>query len=83
MTNYWDQVRNYLQARVSPESYDNWFKGASFLSFEGETLFVSVPDRETRTWLETEYASLIRAGIQEMAIPVRHVSYESAATRGK
>ncbi|HXB68395.1 MAG TPA: chromosomal replication initiator protein DnaA [Candidatus Acidoferrales bacterium] len=81
--NYWEQIRNYLQTRVSPESYANWLKGASFLSLEAETLFVSVPDRETRTWLETEYSTLIRAGIQEMALPVRHVSYESAVTRGK
>ena len=27
---------------------------------DGETLFVSVPDRETRTWLETEYAGFVR-----------------------
>ena len=81
--NYWDQIRNYLQARVSLESYENWLKGSSFVGLEGETLFVSVPDRETRTWLETEYSNLVKAGIQEMALPLRHVSYESASTRGK
>lgn len=81
--NYWDQIRNYLQARVSLESYDNWLKGSSFLGLEGETLLVSVPDRETRTWLETEYAGLVKASIREMALPVHHVSYESEASRGK
>jgi chromosomal replication initiator protein len=81
--NYWDQIRDYLQGRVSPEGYDNWLKGASFLGVEGETLSVSVPDRETQTWLETEYSSLIRAGIQELALPVGHLSYESATIRGK
>jgi len=81
--NYWDQIRDYLRTRVSLESYDNWFKGSSFLSFEGETLYVSVPDRETRRWLETEYADLIRTGIQEIALPVRHVSYESIVSRSK
>jgi chromosomal replication initiator protein len=81
--NYWDQIRNYLQTRISSESYDNWLKGASFLSFDGETLFVAVPDGETRTWLESEYSSLIRVGIQEMMLPVRQVSYQSAAIRGK
>jgi chromosomal replication initiator protein len=83
MMNYWDQIRNYLQDRISPESYDNWLKGTSFLNFEGETLFVFVPDGETRTWLETEYSSLVRVGIQEMRLPVRQVSYQSAAIRGK
>lgn len=80
--NYWDQIREYLQARVSLESYDNWLKGSSFVGLDGDTLFVSVPDRETQTWLETEYANLIRVGIREMALPVRHVSYESQAARG-
>jgi chromosomal replication initiator protein len=83
MMNYWDQIRNYLQTRISPESYDNWLKGASFLNLDGETLFVSVPDGETRTWLETEYSSLIMVGIQEMMLPVRQVTYQSAAIRGK
>jgi len=81
--NYWDQIRSYLQARVSLESYENWLKGSSFVGLEGDTLFVSVPDRETRTWLETEYSALVKAGIQEMALPLRHVSYESESTRGK
>src|SRR5271169_6201154 len=81
--NYWEQIRSYLQARISLESYENWLKGSSFVGLEGETLFVSVPDRETRTWLETEYSSLIKAGIQEMALPIRHVSYESEITKGK
>ena len=35
---------------------------------EGDTLYVSVPDRETRSWLETEYSSLIADGIQELGL---------------
>src|ERR1700694_799919 len=80
--NYWDQIRNYLQARVSMEGYENWLKGSSFVSLEGDTLYVSVPDRETRAWLETEYANIVRNGIRELALPVRNVSYESLAVRG-
>ena len=28
--NFWDQIRNYLQQKVSQEGYDNWLKGTSF-----------------------------------------------------
>jgi chromosomal replication initiator protein len=80
--NYWDQIRNYLQARVSLEGYENWLKGSMFVSLEGDTLYVSVPDRETRAWLETEYAGMVRNGIRELALPVREVSYESLAVKG-
>src|SRR5690349_25151256 len=75
--NYWDQILKYLQQRISQQSYDNWFTGTAFLAVDGDTLFVSTPDRETRTWLETEYSGLIRNGIKELGLPVRHVSFES------
>jgi chromosomal replication initiator protein len=79
--NLWDQIRDYLKPKVSEESFNNWFQGSAFAGSDGETLFVSVPDRETRAWLENEYASLIRAGIEELALPVNRVSYETANAR--
>ena len=79
--NYWDHVRNYLQEKVSAEGFDNWLKGTAQVGQEGDTLYVSVPDRETRAWLETEYSSLIAAGIEELGLPLRRVSYETAIPR--
>src|ERR1017187_634506 len=79
--NYWDRLRNYLQEKVSAEGFDNWLKGTTLVGLEGDTLYVSVPDRETRAWLETEYANLILAGISELALPLRRVCYETIATR--
>ena len=79
--NDWDQVRNYLQKKVSAEGFDNWLKGTAQVGQEGDTLYVSVPDRETRAWLETEYSSLIAAGIAELGLPLRRVSYETAVPR--
>jgi chromosomal replication initiator protein len=80
--NLWDQIREYLQQRVSEQSFDNWLKGTAFAGVDGETLYVSTPDRETRTWLENEYAEMVTSGIQELRLPVRHVSYEAHAARG-
>ena len=80
--NPWDQIRNRLQSKVSAESYENWLSGASFVEMDGDTLVVSVPDMETRTWLETEFAGLVSAAIQELSLPVRHVCYESLPVRG-
>ena len=75
--NYWDQIRHYLQSKVSADGYDNWLKGTAFVGLNGDTLYVSVPDRETRAWLETEYTQLINAGIQQLGLPLRHVSFEA------
>ncbi len=67
--NLWDQIRNHLQQQISPEGYDNWLRGTSFAGIDGTTLFVSVPDRETRAWLETEYAALVRDAIRDLGLP--------------
>src|SRR5579871_3327337 len=75
--NYWDQIREYLQGKVSAESYENWLKGAQFQGVDGGTLLVAVPDNETRTWLETEYATLVRKGIQDLGIPVSAVHFSA------
>ena len=80
--NSWDRIRSYLQQNVSAESYDNWLKGAVYVRTEETTLFVSVPDRETCTWLEKEYAALVRAAIQELRLPIEHVCYEVQPIRG-
>src|ERR1017187_2358858 len=80
--NYWDHVRNYLQEKVSAEGFDNWLKGTAQVGHEGDTLYVSVPDRETRAWLETEYSSLIAAGIEELGLGLRRGSYETTVPRG-
>src|SRR6266567_702713 len=79
--NYWDQLRNFLQQKVSAEGFDNWLKATSLVGQEGDTLYVSVPDRETRSWLETEYSGLIVQGIRDLRLPLRRVSYETAVPR--
>ena len=80
--NPWDQIRNFLQARISTESYQNWLISTSFLDLNGDSLTVSVPDRETRAWMETEYSHLVQSAIHELGLRVRHVSYEPQANRG-
>ena len=79
--NYWDRIREYLRARISEESYDNWLSGTSFAELSGDTLFVSVPDRGTRAWLEREFATLVKAAIDETGLPVRQVAYEPVPAR--
>jgi len=74
-TTYWDQLRQYLQTRVSAESYENWLSSASFQGMDGRTLMVAVPDQETRAWLQSEYTSLIQSGIQELGLPISEISY--------
>jgi chromosomal replication initiator protein len=80
--NFWEQLQQNLRQRLSAESYDNWFKGTSYLGMDGESLLVGTPDRETQAYLEAEYGNLIRSMIIDLGLPIRQVIYEPAAIRG-
>src|SRR2546430_15667006 len=80
--NCWDQLRNYLQPKVTPQAFENWLKGTAFLGLSAGTLSVSVPDHETRGFLEGEYARLIWAGVHDLRLPVTQISYRSEPIRG-
>src|ERR1022692_2295911 len=79
--NHWDQIREYRRSKISGESYDNWLSGTSFADVSGDTLFVTVPDRGTRAWLEREYATLVKAAIEELGLPINQVAYEPVPVR--
>jgi len=76
-----DQIRNYLQPKISAESFNNWLHGTEFVAVDGNTLVVSVPDASTRSWLETEYAGMVKGGIRDLHLPVVGISYEVRASR--
>ena len=81
LMNYWDQIREYLRSKTSAESYDNWLSGTTFAGVSEDTLFVAVPDRGTRAWLEREFAALVKAGIEELGLPINQVAYEPVPAR--
>jgi chromosomal replication initiator protein len=80
--NFWQQICDHLQQKVSAETYENWFKGTSFGGFDGDTLTVTVPDRETRSLLETEYSGFVHNSVRDLALPVRNVVYEAMPAQG-
>ena len=80
--NFWDQIRKYLEQKLSAESYANWIKGTAFVGMDSGTLFVSTPDRTTQEWMEKEYVALVKSAIRELDLPVEEVAYEPQPPRG-
>ena len=80
--NFWDQLRDHLRHHISQQSFENWFEGTSFTEVKGDTLFVAVPDRETRILLESEYSGLVNNAIRELRLPFQRVVYEVQPPRG-
>ncbi|HEX6893964.1 MAG TPA: DnaA N-terminal domain-containing protein, partial [Bryobacteraceae bacterium] len=54
--NTWEQIKDLISARISEESFQNWLSKTVFLRASAGRLYVGVPDRETKDWIEQEYA---------------------------
>lgn len=74
--NAWEQVKQQIQARISADEYENWFRRTDFDRMEGDVLRVRVPDHVTRDWLEQEFGEQVRAAIGAAALPVARIRYE-------
>jgi chromosomal replication initiator protein len=75
MSNGWDQIKHYLETKITTEAYRNWIQKTDFELFDAGMLRVRVPDDATKQWLEQEYGEQIRNAICELALPVKEVQY--------
>jgi chromosomal replication initiator protein len=79
MNNEWEQIKQYLEARMTSEAYRNWIQKTEFAARDHHILRVQVPDDITKQWLEHEYAEQIRAAIRDLDLSVRTLRYEIGA----
>lgn len=83
--NTWDLVKRQLESRLSADSYQNWVKKTEFSHIRENTLCVAVPNEETRTWMDVEYADLVKSILRDMGLGLSAVAYElpTASQNGK
>lgn len=74
--NSWDHIKQALTATLSAQSIENWFSRTEWVREEGNTIVVSVPNEQTKQWLESEYTTKIIDAIQHLGLPFRGISYE-------
>jgi chromosomal replication initiator protein len=75
--NTWDLVKRQLASKLSTDSYENWISKTEFSHIRDNRLHVTVPNEETRAWMESEYSGLVRAILQNMAVGLSGgVAYE-------
>jgi chromosomal replication initiator protein len=79
--NPWDRIKKELEAKLSPESYQNWISRIEFIGIDGTTLVVSVPDEGTRRWIETEYASEALVAARHLGLAIERVEYAVPSMR--
>ena len=74
--NAWEQVRDRISNKITVEAYQNWLAKTVFLKHEAGKLWVGVPNRATKDWIEQEYAMEIASAIRELDLPVKQVVLE-------
>jgi len=83
--NIWEQIRDRISNKISREAYQNWLSNTVFLRQEAGKLWVGVPDRVTKEWIEQEYGGILASVTRELDPPVKQVVFEirdSAPRRG-
>src|SRR5690242_4505216 len=75
--NPWEQIKQQLETVLNPDSYRNWVSHTSFGQLAGGVLRVSVPNVESKAWMETEYANQVGAIIRKLNLPVHSVQYDA------
>jgi chromosomal replication initiator protein len=80
--NLWERIKQILEAKLSAESFQNWFSKTSLIQKEGDRLLVSVPNEETRRWLETEYGERIQAILRDLGASGTSIAYAVRGANG-
>jgi chromosomal replication initiator protein len=62
--NTWDRVMGRIASKVSPHSFNTWFKPTSFLSEDVSSITVRVPNSWFAEWLKTNYSGLIQDALR-------------------
>ena len=72
----WEVVRQRVKEKVSQEAFENWFARTRFLNEEGGMIRVLAPDAVTKTWIEQEYAPMLRDALA--GLPYQGIVFETS-----
>jgi chromosomal replication initiator protein len=53
----WQEVLNIMASELAKPSFDAWIKDSRPVHFEGNVLFVELPNEFTRDWVDARYAA--------------------------
>jgi chromosomal replication initiator protein len=75
----WDEVLLRVEGKVNRHSFATWFRPTSFLSQDGSTLRIAVPNAQFREWLTKNYLGVLQEALTEVGQPSLRVSFEEVA----
>jgi len=65
-SNIWEAVLSRIETKVNRHSFYTWFKPTSFVSEDGSSLRVRVPNTLFRDWLTKHYSAVLDEALAEV-----------------
>ena len=69
----WERVRNRLRAELGEAVYTSWFTRLELDRIDGRTMQLTVPTKFLKSWVQSHYASRIKARVGSEFKSVEHV----------
>src|SRR5512139_764658 len=66
MENLWTKVTDSLKERVGQQNFDIWIKPISFVSMQGDSVELEVPNRFFKEWINEHYAFQIQEAVSQL-----------------
>jgi len=76
--NVWDLVLAHVEGKVNRHSFFTWFKPTSFVSDDGQTLTVRVPNILFRDWLTKHYSVVLAEALREAGRAEASLAFHAA-----
>ncbi len=74
--NIWERIKEKISGKISTEAFENWLARTVLARSEGDRIWVSVPDTQTRDWIQQEYSADMWSAVREMNVPVKEILFE-------
>src|SRR5437870_13667323 len=74
-SNIWDEILARVQLKVNRHSFYTWFKPTAFVSGDGRTLTVRVPNSLFKDWITKHYSGVISEALTEVRRPDTGVNF--------
>jgi chromosomal replication initiator protein len=65
-SNSWERILARIETKVNRHSFYTWFKPATFLDDDGETIAVRVPSSMIKDWLLKHYSAVLSEALGEV-----------------
>ena len=79
----WDRVRRRLRAELGEDVFSSWFGRLELVEISGAMVFLSVPTRFLKSWIQSHYIDRLRALLIEEFQDVSDLSLSVRGALGK